>query len=233
MRCRELLDLDPPPLARRRVVTRPAIFDCEGEQPAKHLDRLVDRGGREGAERSTERVGARPAFGETTTTILRLLELVESVGVHGPDVDLCEWPVREKWEEMPEGPIPICEGRRPDFASTLPDLRPGERPERGGILTATETAGDNSMAWRWWHPCPALDFSADHIHLFFAAPPGPALRRRAQGQVPPPTIGRESQGEDFRAAARSFEDVVFAPFSHELALPASERNHIDQYALGQ
>jgi hypothetical protein len=87
MRCRRSLDLDPAALPCRRVLVDPSIFDGEGEEPAKHLDGLVDRAGRERSKRPTQRVGARAAFGEAAA-VLGLLELVEPVGVDGPGVDL-------------------------------------------------------------------------------------------------------------------------------------------------
>ncbi len=216
---RRSVDLDPAAPTGGRVVADPPVFDRKGEEPAQHLDRLVDRACRERSHRTAERVAARPALGEATAAVIGLLELVESVGVDGPDVDLRQRPVREEGEQMSECPIPVSGGRGPDFSSALPDLRPGERSERRGVLAATAIIEGRPVPRRRRHPGTALDFRADHLHLFFAAPPGPALLRRAQRQVSPPAVGAEPQGEHLRAAIRPLEDVVLAPFSQRSAPP--------------
>jgi hypothetical protein len=135
MGSRRLLDLEPPAPADRRVGLDPAVLDGEGEEPAEHLDRLVDRGGRERATGSAERIGARPAFGETTPSVLGLLELVDPVGVDRPDVDLREQPVGKERQQMPERPFPVLGCRGPDFSAALDDLRLCKRAEgRRAIL---------------------------------------------------------------------------------------------------
>jgi len=223
MRCRRSLDLDPAAPSRRRVVVDPPVFDCEGEEPTEHLDGLVDRSARERSKRATERVGAQPAFGEATAAVIGLLELVEPVSVDGPYVDLRQRPVREEGEQMSECPIPVFGGRRPDFASALLDLRCGERSERRGVITAIAITEGHPVSRRCRHPGTALDFCADHVHLFFAAPSRPALVRSAQRQISSPAVGAEPQGEHLRTAIRPLEDVVFAPFSQRSA--PSRLNH--------
>jgi hypothetical protein len=177
MRRRRSLDLDPAASSHRRVVVDPPVFDREGEEPTEHLDGLVDRSGRERSKRATERVGARPAFGEATAAVIGFLELVEPVGVDGPDVDLRQRPVREEGEQMSECPIPILGGRRPDFASALLDLRCGERSERRGVVTA--------IAITEGRPMPPV-VAAPRYRARLPRGSHPSLLRRASGSSPRP-----------------------------------------------